>query len=556
VAAFSGWPVDAALWRRFKRPLSGEELMSQSTRLTSKSTDAISRRDTLRGLAGMIAASAVSTQSQASSTPQSAAPKASLAKLPKQPNILWITGEGVPVAALGCYGGRFLQTPNIDRIANEGVRFENAFCTNGLCAPSRATLLTGTYSHVNGMTGNPDIADIPKDEQPSFDSAQETFPKILKRHGYQTGMVGKWHLPVNPAKTGFDYFVYKEGAGGPYYDPTGYLGNPSLGSDVIQQFRHEGYETDVMTDLAIKGIQQFKKPFMMMLQYFNAHRPFDPPHQYEHLYDKVRIPEPGTFWDDYSKRATPTRAARMRIEDMPDFNPPADLTGRQRKQWNYQRFMEHFLGALRSQDDNIGRLLKYLDDNGLAENTIVVYTCDHGFFLGDHGWFDKRFMYEQAILVPWMIRCPGATANGTVRSDWVINIDNAPTVLDLVGIPIPSQMQGKSIVPALHGNSLANEPPSFYYHYYEFGSPHWAAPHYGIRTDRYKLISYYNRNEWEFFDLEKDPDEMDNLIIDNGRRVQPGYEATVQELVGQLRQIRDRYKDTTGRPVNLELLGD
>ncbi|HVU48675.1 MAG TPA: sulfatase [Terracidiphilus sp.] len=523
---------------------------------SSKTGESISRRDALKCLGGALAASAVSAPAAASATPSQMPAHISPGVPPKRPNILWITGEGVPQHALSCYGSRLIETPNIDRIAKEGVRFENAFTTNGLCAPSRATLLTGTYTHINGMIGNPDVGDIPPDEKPHFDPAQETFPKILKRNGYQTGMVGKWHLPVNPAQTGFDYFIYKNGAGGPYYDPTGYLGNSRLGSDEIQEFRHEGYETDVMTDLAIKGMQQFTQPFLMMVQYFNAHRPFDPPHKYEHLYDDVRIPEPGTFWDDYSHRASPARVARMRIEDMPDFNPPADLTGRQRKQWNYQRFMEHFLGTLRSQDDNIGRLFEFLEKNGLAENTIIVYTTDHGFFLGDHGWFDKRFMYEQAIRVPWMIRCPGLGNPGTVRSDWVINIDNAPTALNLAGLPVPPEMQGRSIVPILQGKTTEESDPAFYYHYYEFGSPHWAAPHYGIRTKRFKLISYYDRNEWEFFDLEKDPDEMENLFIDNGRRIQPGYESIVQEMVAWLKRIREQYKDNTGRPVNLELLGD
>lgn len=522
-----------------------------------KSGESVSRRSALKALGGIIAASAVGAENAAAAdTGSNAAIQIpALGALPKQPNILWITGEGVPVPALSCYGGRFLETPNIDRIANEGVRFENAFCTNGLCAPSRATLLTGAYSHVNGMLSNPEVMS-PGDPPSRFDPAQETVAKILKRNGYQTGMVGKWHLPVNPAKTGFDYFVYKEGAGGPYYEPTGYLGNPSLGSSEIQKLRFEGYETDITTDLCIKGMQQFKQPFLMMMQYFNTHRPWDPAHKYEHMFDGARFPEPGTFWDDYEHRASPAKVARMRIEDMPDFKPPADLTGRQRKQWNYQKYMQHFFGTLRSQDDNVGRLLKYLDDNGLAQNTIVVYTTDHGFFLGDHGWFDKRFMYEQAIRVPWMIRCPGAAGRGTVVKDWTINIDNAPTILDLAGVPVPSQMQGRSIAPILRGESLPGEPRALYYHYYEFGMPHWAPPHYGIRTDQFKLISYYTRNEWELFDLVRDPDEMENLFIDNGRSVQPGYEAIVPRLVEQLKQLRERYKDTTGAPVRLVPPGD
>ena len=475
----------------------------------------------------------------------------------QQPNILWITGEGVPVQALSCYGSRLIETPHIDRIAREGMRLENAFCTNALCAPSRATLLTGTYSHVHGMFGNPDIPEVWGNTTPRFNTALETFPKILRRHGYQTGMVGKWHLePVSPAQTGFDYFVFKKGAGGPYYDPAGYLGNAKLGSDVIQPFRHEGYETDVITDLAIQGMEEFRRPFLMMVQYFNAHRPFDPPHKYEHLYDNVRIPEPGTFWDDYSHRATPARAARMRMEDMPDFNPPANLTGRQRKQWSYQRFMEHFLGTLRAQDDNIGRLLDFLEKNGLAENTIVVYTTDHGFFLGDHGWFDKRFMYEQALRVPWMIRWPGRVKAGSVRTEWTVNIDNAPTVLDLLSLPVPEQMQGRSLLPLLTGGTASGWRTSMYYHYYEFGPPHWATPHYGIRTERFKLIDYYPVNEWELFDLENDPDEMDSQFGDLGATPAAGYQDVAHQLLDELSQIREQYRDTTGAPVKLWPPGD
>lgn len=530
--------------------------MNSGTRRPLNDREPLSRRDALRGLGGLFGASALpSAVAAASPGSASATAQTSTPRPLKKPNILWITGEGVPISALSCYGSKLIQTPNIDRIAREGIRFENAFTTNALCAPSRAMLLTGTYDHINGMTANPDALGTGY-QLPRFDPAQETYPKILKRHDYQTGLVGKWHLPINPADAGFDYFMFKQGAGGPYYKPEGYLGNASLGSDVIQHYRIEGYETDVNTDLAIKGMQEFSQPFMMMLQYFNDHRPFDPPHKYEHLYDNTRIPEPGTFWDDYATRASPAHTARMRIEDMPDFNPPADLTGRQRKQWNYQRFMEHFLGTLRSQDDNIGRIFDFLEKSGLAENTIIVYTCDHGFFLGDHGWFDKRFMYEQALRVPWMIRFPGKEGAGTVRSEWVVNIDNAPTALDLAGVAIPAEMQGKSVLPIIHGASTPKEPNSMYYHYYEFGEPHWAAQHYGIRTDRFKLINYYTRNEWELFDLEKDPDEMDNLFIQNGMRIQPDYEEIAKELFGQLKQLREQYKDTTGLPVKMWPPGD
>jgi arylsulfatase A-like enzyme len=521
-----------------------------NTSSSSSNSGRFSRRTALKTFGGAFAAS-LTGQSFAAETPQQRAP----AKRPKQPNILWITGEGVPTAMLSCYGSRLIQTPNIDRIANEGVRFANAFTTNALCAPSRATLLTGTYTHINGMVGNPEIKPTRAEDTSRFDPAQQTFVKIMKANGYQTGLVGKWHLPINPADAGFDYFIYKNGAGGPYYEPTGYLGNPSLGSREVNKLSFDGYETDVVTDLAMKGIDQFDKPFLMMVQYFNDHRPFDPPHKYEHIYDNQRIVEPATFWDDYSHRASPARDARMRIEDMPDFNPPADLTPRQRKQWNYQKFMEHFLGTMRSQDDNIGRLLDFLEKKGLAENTVIVYTTDHGFFLGDHGWFDKRFMYEQAIRVPLMIRTPWQNERGVVREQWTANIDNAPTALDLAGLAVPAEMQGKSVVPLLENNS-EQRLSQFYYHYYEFGPPHWVAQHYGIRTERYKLIYYYTRNEWELFDLEKDPDEMDNLIIQNGLSVQPEYKDVVQTLAKQLSAMREQYKDHTGLPVKLWLEGD
>jgi len=477
-------------------------------------------------------------------------PRKSSGGSPSKPNILWITTEGVPLNALSCYGSQLIKTPNIDRIASEGMKFQNSFTTNALCAPSRATLLTGKYSHLNGMLSNP--ADTTDGMTTStFDAAQETLPKILKRHGYQTGMVGKWHLPANPGETGFDYFVFKRGAGGPYYAPNGYLRNMELGSNTIVEKDYPGYITDNVTDFVMDGIKQFTQPFFMMVQFFNDHRPFDPPHKYEHIYDNVRIPEPGTFYDDYSHRAAAAREARMRIADMPDFHPPADLTERQRKQWNYQKFMQHFLGTLRSQDDNVGRILDFLDQNNLTENTIVIFTGDHGFFLGDHGWFDKRFMYEQALRVPWMIRYPGVVKPGTVSSDWVVNIDNAPTVLDLAGIPIPADMQGRSLAPLFKGSTPPDWQTSMYYHYYEFAPPHWVFPHYGIRTDRYKLIHYYTVNEWEMFDLEKDPDEMENLFAWSGYKIHPAYESVLPGLVSQLKQMREKYKDTTGSPVRL-----
>ena len=513
--------------------------------------ETITRRQAIARLGGAALGSALPARIMAeeASQPKPLAPAPRRAAS-QRPNILWITAEGVPLSVLSCYGSRLIQTPHIDRLAREGMRFENSFTTNALCAPSRATLLTGKYSHLNGMVSNPP-GTTDGVTHPSFDFAQEMMPKILKRSGYQTGMVGKWHLPANPGDCGFDYFIFKRGAGGPYYDPNGYLRNTQLGSKTIVEKSYPGYITDNVVDLTIEGIRQFTQPFFMMVQFFNDHRPFNPPHKYEHLYDNTRIVEPGTFYDDYSERSAAPREARMRIADMPDYHPSPDLTERQRKQWNYQQFMSHFLATMKAQDDNMGRLLDYLDRSGLAENTIVIYTADHGFFLGDHGWFDKRFMYEQAIRVPWMIRYPGVVKPGSVTSQWGLNIDNAPTVLDLAGLPVPAEMQGQSLRPIVEGNSPSDWRTSMYYHYYEFAPPHWVFPHYGVRTERYKLIYYYTVNEWELFDLQKDPDEMESLFRWSGYEVHPQYASIVPGLVEQLKTLRQKYKDDTGRPVRL-----
>jgi len=473
-----------------------------------------------------------------------------------KPNILWITTEGLPLKVLSCYGGTLIKTPNIDRIAKEGMLFQNSFCTNGLCAPSRATLLTGKYSHLNGMLANP--GEVTGVQENYFDAKQETFARILQQNGYKTGIVGKWHLKdkdgkaSNPGEAGFDYFVFKNGAGGPYYNPKGFFQNPSLGSKVIEAKSYDGYITDNITNLAIKGIEEMKDgPFMMAVQFFNDHRPFDPPHKYEHIYDSIRFPEPATFWDDYETRSSAAQQAHQRIEDMPDFDPPQDLTDRQRKEWNYQQLMRHFLATLKAQDDNIGRLLDYLDKSGLAKNTIVVFTGDHGFFLGEHGWFDKRFMYEEALRVPWLIRYPNVIKPETVTDAWVVNIDNAPTILDMAGVKIPADMHGRSLMPIFKGQVPDNWPKLMYYHYYEFGPPHWAMPCYGIRTERYKLIYYYTINQWELFDLQKDPDEMDNLFLKGGMEIKPGYKEVFKELLPELIKLRKYYKDDTGNPVRV-----
>ncbi len=481
-----------------------------------------------------------------------------------KPNFLFIMAEGTPLNALGCYGSYRMQTPNIDKLASEGMKLENSFCSNALCSPSRATMLTGTYSHINGMPGNPGNTTSGVTSN-LFDGAQLTFPKILKENGYSTGFVGKWHLGSTP--TGFDYWKIRFGGAGPYYNPEFYE-KPENGSGEEKNVdyrkygvkkQYKGYATDITTDLAIEGMKKFKAPFCMIFSPVNDHSNFEPPDKYKHIYDNRRILEPGTFWDDYSNRSAAAKEAHMRIEYMADFQLYGDipkqrlqnLTDKQKKQWNYQQFIKSFMGAMRSLDDNVGRLMNFLDESGLRDNTIVIYTADHGFFLGEHGWFDKRFMYEESIRVPWLIRYPGEIKAGGINEALMLNIDNAPTLLDLAGIAVPKEMQGVSLKPILEGKNPADWRKSMYYHYYEWGPPHWIVPCYGIRTERYSLINYYTINEWELFDRKYDPDEMNSLFKMGGYEIDPNYEDVVLKLVEELKQLREKYKDTTGVPVKL-----
>lgn len=525
----------------------------------------VSRREllkTLSAIAGACMLGPLGEEASAqASTARAAVPASAVATATAvpgsgdKPNILWINAEGIPISMLSCYGSLLMQTPNIDRIAKEGMLFRNAFCTNALCAPSRGTLLTGKYAHLHGMTGNGHDKDSDDQASPAnlrYDPAQESFVRIMRQHGYQTGHAGKWHVTGSPGDAGFDAFMYKYGAGTHYYEPH-WLVNGAAGSHAVERKIIEGYETDITADFTIDFMKQAKAPFLMMFQSFNDHRPFEPPHKYEHLYDHQRIQEPGTFWDDYSMRASAARMAQMRIAEMPDFQAPKELTERQRKQWNYQQFMVRFMGALRSFDDNVGRVLDYLDQSGLAKNTIVVFTSDHGFFMGDHGWFDKRMMMEQAIRVPWMIRWPGRIKAGSETDAWTVNTDNAPTALDMAGLPIPADMQGKSLLPLFAGHTPPDWQRAFYYHYYEYPGPHWVQPHYGIRTERYKLINFYQQNEWELFDLQLDPDEMENLLDPESYALHASYLPVAKQLAGQLQALRSQYKDATGAPVRFEL---
>ncbi|MAM85421.1 MAG: sulfatase [Acidobacteria bacterium] len=453
-----------------------------------------------------------------------------------RPNIIFIFSDDHAYQAISAYGSRINHTPNIDRIAREGMRFENAMVTNSICAPSRAVIQTGKYSHLNGVLDNMQV----------FDGSQQTFPKLLQQAGYQTAVVGKWHLKSEP--TGFDYWEVLPGQGA-YY-------NPDLRVPAGQN-RHAGYVTDIITDLTLNWLEHERdpdRPFMVMSQHKAPHRGWMPGPERLTLYDGMMIPEPDTLFDDYANRASPARLQEMEIgrhmidghdlklkpapntpEDNPDlrlwlagygrldegqrriwdaaYEPKnaaflaAGLEGRALVRWKYQRYIKDYLRTIASVDDNVGRLLRYLDETGLAENTIVVYSSDQGFYLGEHGWFDKRWMYEESLKTPLLVRWPGVVAAGSTNTDMVSNLDFPATLLNAAGVDVPHDMQGRSFVPMLRGETPADWRKSFYYHYYEKGI-HNVAPHEGVRTERHKLIHYYETDEWELFDLEVDPNEI------------------------------------------------
>jgi arylsulfatase A-like enzyme len=457
-----------------------------------------------------------------------------------RPNILFIMSDDHASHAMSCYGSRINETPNLDRIAEGGMRFDNCFCTNSICTPSRATILTGTYSHVNGVTT---LAS-------KLDGRQLTFPKLLRKHGYQTAVIGKWHLGHGGIHdpTGFDYWNVLPGQG-LYHNP-----------EMIEMGRkkvYRGYATDIITDLSLKWLEARDKdrPFCLLCHHKAPHRPWVPDERHAHLYENIEIPEPETFDDDYSDRARAAAEAKMRIES--DLNPrdlkepvPPDLTPDEEKRWKYQRFIKDYLRCIASIDDNVGRLLDYLDEEGLTENTIVIYTSDQGFFLGDHGWFDKRFMYEESLRMPFIIRYPREIKPGTVNENMILNVDFAPTFLDFAGIEVPEEMQGVSFRPLLNGELPQGWQTSMYYRYWMHLAHHYVYAHYGIRTMRYKLIYYYadalgqpgavdepKEPEWELFDLEKDPYEMKNVYDD------PEYADVVRELKAELRRLQEKVGD-------------
>jgi arylsulfatase A-like enzyme len=444
----------------------------------------------------------------------------------ERPNILYIMSDDHAANAVSCYGSelsRYAPTPNIDRIAGEGMRVDNCFCTNSICAPSRAVILTGQYSHLNGLSTNFE----------SFDCSQRTFPKLLRQAGYQTAMIGKWHLRCEP--TGFDYWNVLPGQGA-YHDP-----------DMIEmgtKTKHSGYVTDIITDQSMEWLDRrdSTKPFLLMCQHKAPHMPWESDDKHADMFDDVTFPEPPTFNDDYDTRTPALTYHEQTIEDHLNYwmkwDVPDGLEGPERKSWLYQQYMKVYLRSIASVDDNIGRILDYLDRTGLAENTIVVYTSDQGFFLGEHGIFDKRFMYEEALRMPLVVRYPRGIRPGSVSTDMVLNLDFAPTFLDFAGVSVPGDMQGKSAKPIFGGVSPDDWRESFYYRY----SEEWLAPpHCGLRTERYKLMHFYSIQaelQWELYDLENDPYETMNLYNN------PDYASIRESLKRELERQRNAVGDT------------
>jgi len=446
---------------------------------------------------------------------------------PQRPNILFIMTDDHAYQAISSYGSRINQTPNLDRIANEGMRFNRSFCTNSICAPSRAVLLTGKYSHVNGQIDN----------AVTFDGTQETFPKLLQRAGYQTAIIGKWHLKSDP--TGFDYWNILPDQGA-YYNP-----------DFIEmgeRKNHLGYATDLITDFSLQWLERRdpNKPFCLLLHHKAPHRNWMPNSKHLNMYNDVEIPRPETFADDYRTRSEAARQQEMTIANHMNLaydlkvTAEGDETNLQGLELNFYRDLQRMTAEQRQEwDAAYGPQLEYFDKAGFAENTIVVYASDQGFYLGEHGWFDKRFMYEESLRMPLLIRYPKEIKKGAVNEDLVLNLDFAPTFLDYAGARIPKSMQGRSLRKILRGKTPKDWREAVYYHYYEYPAWHMVKRHYGIRTQRCKLIHfYYDIDAWEFYDLQTDPHELNN------RYDEAAYQNTIQQLKAQLEKLREHYGDS------------
>lgn len=470
-----------------------------------------------------------------------------------KPNILFILSDDHAWQAVSVYGDsrNLIRTPNIDRLANEGMRFDRCLVNNSLCGPSRASILTGTYNHINGFYNNTNSR---------FDGSQITFPKLLQKAGYQTAIIGKWHLVSDP--TGFDHWEILPEQGIYYNPPMVCDGRPVT---------HTGYVSDIITDLSLDWLKHRDptKPFLLLCWEKAPHRIWEPALR-DLNFDHDRIyPLPENLYDDYSGRGLAEHDQDMTIEKTMllgndnKLTKPKDLTLEQGKEWDayysprnqefqkmkpsgrdltawkYNRFMHDYLGCVKGVDDNVGRILKYLDEAGLASNTIVVYSSDQGFFLGEHGWFDKRWIFQESARTPLLIRWPGIVKPGSTNKDLVSNTDLAETFLDAAGQPIPERMQGMSLLPLLHGENPPNWRDAFYYHYYEYPKSHHVRPHYGVITDRYTLAHFYypDVDYWELFDREKDPAEMKSVFGD------PVYANVQNDLMKKVSELRIKLKE-------------
>jgi arylsulfatase A-like enzyme len=460
-----------------------------------------------------------------------------------KPNIIFIFSDDHAYQAISAYGNKQVQTPNIDRIAREGALFTNAMVTNSICGPSRATLLTGKYSHKNGY---------PLNEQ-KFDVSQTLFPRILQQNGYQTAWIGKWHLGNLPQ--GFDYWNVLPGQGN-YYNPDFISAKDTT--------RIPGYVTNIITDMSLEWLsnRDTSKPFMLVVGEKATHREWLPDLQDLGAYDTIHFPLPPTFYDKYEGRKAAadqdmtverTMLLKQDLKVDIDYNAKSfynRFTPEQKKvfaayydkisaeqpqntEWKYQRYMKDYLATARSLDRNIGNILHYLDSTGLSKNTIVIYASDQGFYMGEHGWFDKRFMYEESLRTPFIIRYPGVVKPGSKINNFMLNIDWAPTFLDMAGVKAPADMQGVSYLPLLKGKSVKWR-KAVYYHYYEFPQPHHVSPHFGVRTERYKLIRFYGTpaDSWELFDLKTDPHELHN-IYDKNQKIAADLKVTLRQLIIQ-----------------------
>jgi len=465
------------------------------------------------------------------------------------PNILFIMTDDHAAHAISAYGSRVNATPNMDRLAREGMRFDRCFAVNSICTPSRATILTGKYSHLNGT---------PVFNR--FDGSQPTVAKYLQAAGYHTGMIGKWHLGSDP--TGFDYWNILPGQG-LYHDPA-FIDRS--GRHVIQ-----GYATGIITDLALDFLRQRPKdkPFFLMCHHKAPHRPWEPETKYRAAFAAKKIPEPANLRDDYATRADAIKECEQKVftdltrRDL-KLNPPDALQGADRNAWlsvkpteveivengktnllkgpeldawKYQRYMQDYLACVQSVDDSLGRLLDFLDTEHLSTNTLVIYTSDQGFFLGDHGLYDKRFMYEPSIRMPFLVRWPGHVQPGSVQKALAINADFAPLFMEAAGLRPAADMQGVSLVPLLEGKTPADWRHGFYYRYYHDPGDHNTRAHYGIRTETHKLIYYWKQNQWEMFDLVRDPEEMRNIYAE------PAQQETLKALKSELYRLKKEVKD-------------